>query len=207
MTAFRWTLVLPLLFLVTGPASAQEMGTAAEAKAMLEKVVADVKASKAKALQDITAGTYNKKDLYPFCGGPDGKFTAHGANKSLVGQSLKDLKDKSGKAFGEEIYKEAKRARLPRSPIRGRARMKPTRCRKSPTSRRSATRFAASATTNSLAEFGSAPRPSGGASFCSERIDVDSSLEPGLSGIHSRLTPIRETRTLMTVPRGALVRG
>ena len=107
MTAFRWMLVLPLLFLVAGPASAQEMGTAAEAKAMLEKVVSDMKANKAKTLQDITAGTFNKQDLYPFCGGADGKFTAHGANKSLVGQSLKDLKDKSGKAFGEEIYKEA----------------------------------------------------------------------------------------------------
>ena len=108
MTAFRWTLVLPLLFLVAGPASAQEMGTAAEAKAMLEKVVADVKANKTKTLQDITAGTYNQKDLYPFCGGADGKYTANGANKSVVGQSLKDLKDKSGKAIGEEFYKEAK---------------------------------------------------------------------------------------------------
>jgi signal transduction histidine kinase len=112
MTAFRWMLVLPLLFLVAGPASAQEKGTAAEAKAMLEKVVSDMKANKSKTLQEITAGTYNKEDLYPFCGGPDGKFTAHGANKALVGQSLKDLKDKSGEAFGEEIYKKAQAGKM-----------------------------------------------------------------------------------------------
>ena len=109
MTAFRWMLVLPLLCIVAGAASAQEKGTAAEAKAMLEKVVSDMKENKTKTLQDITAGTYNHKDLYPFCGGPDGKYTANGgANKSVVGQSLKDLKDKSGKAIGEEFYKEAK---------------------------------------------------------------------------------------------------
>jgi signal transduction histidine kinase len=102
-------LVLPLCFLVAGPASAQEKGTAAEAKAMLEKVVLDMKANKTKTLQDITAGTYNQKDLYPFCGGADGKYTANGgADKSVVGKSLKDLKDKSGKAIGEEFYKEAK---------------------------------------------------------------------------------------------------
>jgi hypothetical protein len=107
MTGFRWMSVLPLLCIVAGAASAQEKGTAAEAKTMLEKVVSDMKANKTKTLEDITAGTYNHKDLYPYCGGPDGKQTANGVNKSAVGQSLKDLKDKSGKAFGEEIYKEA----------------------------------------------------------------------------------------------------
>src|SRR6185295_237094 len=47
--------------------------------------------------------------LYPFCGGPDGKFTAH---PSLAGQSLRDLKDKSGKAFGEDIYKTAEEGKV-----------------------------------------------------------------------------------------------
>jgi hypothetical protein len=40
-------LVLPLLFMVAGPALAQAVGTAAEAKSMLEKVVSDMKANKA----------------------------------------------------------------------------------------------------------------------------------------------------------------
>jgi signal transduction histidine kinase len=87
--------------------AAGEFGTAAEAKAMLEKAVTALKANQAKALADFTKGEggFKDRDLYPFCGGPDGKFTAH---PKLMGQSLKDLKDKAGKALGEEIYKVAK---------------------------------------------------------------------------------------------------
>ena len=93
-------------------ASAQQYGTPAEAKAMLEKVVTDMKANKAKTLQDISAGAYKEKDLYPFCGGPDGNFTAHGANPSLAGQSMKDRKDPTGKAYGDEFYKIAQEGKL-----------------------------------------------------------------------------------------------
>lgn len=88
-------------------AQAAEFGSEAEAKAMLEKAVAAVKANKADALAKFAKGEggFKDRDLYPFCGGPDGKFTAH---PTLTGQSLKDLKDKSGKALGEEMYKVAK---------------------------------------------------------------------------------------------------
>lgn len=92
---------------LTGSAwAASDKGSADEAKAMLEKAVAAVKADKAKALEMFTKGEggFKDRDLYPFCGGADGKFSAH---PKLVGQSLKDLKDKAGKAFGEEIYKVA----------------------------------------------------------------------------------------------------
>src|SRR5512134_1469222 len=95
-----------LAVLVLAPAlalGAGEYGTAAEAKAMLEKAVKALKADKAAALQAFTKGEqgFKDRDLYPFCGGPDGNFTAH---PSLTGKSLKDLKDKAGKALGEEIY-------------------------------------------------------------------------------------------------------
>jgi len=74
---------------------------------MLEKAVAAVKANKADALAKFTKGEggFKDRDLYPFCGGPDGNFTAH---PSLVGKSLKELKDKAGKPLGEEIYAKAK---------------------------------------------------------------------------------------------------
>jgi signal transduction histidine kinase len=87
--------------------SAGDFGTAAEAKAMLEKAVAAVKANKADALSKFTKGEggFKDRDLYPFCGGPDGNFTAH---PSLVGKSLKELKDKAGKALGAEMYANAK---------------------------------------------------------------------------------------------------
>jgi signal transduction histidine kinase len=66
-----------------------------------------VKANKAAALAMFIKGEggFKDRDLYPFCGGPDGNFTAH---PSLVGKSLKDLKDKAGKPLGQEIYATAK---------------------------------------------------------------------------------------------------
>ena len=92
-------------------AMAGEFGTAAEAKAMLEKAVAALKADKAGALAKFAKGEggFKDRDLYPFCGGPDGMFTAH---PTLVGKSLKDLKDKTGKPLGEEIYKAAKEGQV-----------------------------------------------------------------------------------------------
>ena len=104
MLRFSWVLVLGFLF-ATGLGSAmaaEDYGTPAEAKAMLEKAVAAVKQDKSKALEMFTKGEggFKEKDLYPFCAGPDGNFTAH---PKLVGKSLADLEDKSGKKFGQEI--------------------------------------------------------------------------------------------------------
>jgi signal transduction histidine kinase len=96
---------------LTGVARAGEFGTAAEARAMLDKAVAALKADKAGALAQFTKGEggFKDRDLYPFCGGPDGKFTAH---PKLVGQSLKELKDKAGKALGAEMYQVAKEGQV-----------------------------------------------------------------------------------------------
>jgi len=106
---FRKHLIRTLAVLSLGIATfalAADFGTAAEAKAMLEKAVTALKANQAAALAMFTKGEggFKDRDLYPFCGGPDGMFTAH---PTLVGKSLKDLKDKSGKPLGEEIYKSA----------------------------------------------------------------------------------------------------
>ena len=92
-------------------AIAAEFGTAAEAKAMLEKAVAALKADKANALSMFIKGEGGFKDwdLYPFCGGPDGNFTAH---PKLVGKSLKDLKDKADKALGAEMYEFAQEGKI-----------------------------------------------------------------------------------------------
>lgn len=97
------TMVLSL----SSPVFAGSFGTAEEAKGMLEKAIAAIKADKAGALSQFVKGEggFKDRDLYPFCGGPDGNFTAH---PSLVGKSLKGLKDKAGKALGEEIYATAK---------------------------------------------------------------------------------------------------
>jgi signal transduction histidine kinase len=97
--------------LAANAATAGEFGTADEAKAMLSKASAAVKADKAAALAQFAKGEggFKDRDLYPFCGGPDGTFTAH---PTLTGKSLKELKDKTGKALGEEIYATAKEGEI-----------------------------------------------------------------------------------------------
>ena len=95
--------LVTLLLSITSPVFAGNFGTAEEAKAMLEKAVVAIKANKTEALAQFAKGEggFKDRDLYPFCGGPDGNFTAH---PSLVGKSLKGLKDKAGKPLGEMIY-------------------------------------------------------------------------------------------------------
>lgn len=91
--------------------AAGDFGSADEAKAMLQKAAAAVMIDKAGALAKFAKGEdgFKDRDLYPFCGGPDGNFTAH---PSLTGKSLMDLKDKSGKELGKEIYATAKEGQV-----------------------------------------------------------------------------------------------
>jgi len=114
MPMIRKHLIRSLAVLSLGLATvalAADFGTAAEAKAMLEKAVVALKANQATALAMFQKGEggFKDRDLYVFCGGPDGNFTAH---PTLTGKSLKDLKDKTGKALGEEIYKTAEAGKI-----------------------------------------------------------------------------------------------
>jgi signal transduction histidine kinase len=98
-----------LTMAATAFAQQAKLGTAAEAKAMLEKAVAAVKADKVKALASFNAGTdgFKDRDLQPFCFNKvDGKLVASTV-PSLVGTDVRVLKDKTGKAFGEEVFKAA----------------------------------------------------------------------------------------------------
>jgi len=105
MRKFLFALALPLALSAGVAMAAGDYGTPEEAKAMIEKAVAALKEDKSKALEMFNerAEGFGDRDLYVYCGGPDGNFTAH-FNEKLRGASLKDLKDKEGKALGEEIY-------------------------------------------------------------------------------------------------------
>ncbi len=98
-------------FAAAGSVFAADFGTAAEAKAMLDKAIAALKADKAAALTAFSKGEggFKDRDLYPFCGGSDGVFTAH---PTLTGKNMKELKDKTGKALGEEMYKTAQEGKV-----------------------------------------------------------------------------------------------
>ena len=112
-TKFLVAVALPFVMLTAaGMVYAGDHGTAAEAKALLDKAVAAVKADEAKALATFTAdakakdGDFFNKDLYVYCGGADGNFSAH---PSLVGKTMKGLMDKANPpyAVGEDFYKVA----------------------------------------------------------------------------------------------------
>ena len=91
--------------------AADEYGTKEEAHAMLEDAVEALEEDKDQALAQFAAGEggFKDRDLYPYCGDESGTFTAH---PSLTGESLKDLEDKTGKAFGEEIYASAEEGEI-----------------------------------------------------------------------------------------------
>ncbi len=84
------------------PLFAADYGTAEEAKAMLGKVVTAMKADEAKALSMFTSGEggFKDRDLYPYCVGPDGIFSAH---PTLVGTDATALKDKAGEPVGQKV--------------------------------------------------------------------------------------------------------
>jgi cytochrome c len=99
-----------LAFSTTAFAQGQ-FGTAAEAKAMLEKAVTELKANEAAALAKFTKGEggFKDRDLYVFCYDmTTAKFTAHGANQSLIGTDVKALKEKDGSPLGEKVFNATK---------------------------------------------------------------------------------------------------
>jgi hypothetical protein len=91
-----------------------QFGTADEAKAMLLKTAAAMKADKTKTLDLINKGEsgYLDRDIYPFCfdlGG--GKILAVASNnaKQNLGLDIRTLKDGTGRIYGPELYAAAQK--------------------------------------------------------------------------------------------------
>jgi Single Cache domain 2 len=84
----------------------QQYGNAVEARAMLERVIAGIKADPAGTIALINKSDpkFSDRDLYPTCAGPDGKMVAN-PNPARLGIVQKDSKDASGKPYGEELAK------------------------------------------------------------------------------------------------------
>lgn len=98
----RCLAVLFVTLLASGGALAQDRGTADQAKSLVEKGLAHLKAvGMDKAFEDFTAkdGKWQDKDLYVFVVKFDGVTVAHGGNKALVGKNMIDLKDANGQTF------------------------------------------------------------------------------------------------------------
>ena len=97
--------------------TALALGTAEDAKAMLDKTVAAIKANKDKTLDEINAGTngFLQGDIYPFCFQlSDGKILAVGNpnGKANIGKDERTIKDATGDSFGERLYAAAKEGQI-----------------------------------------------------------------------------------------------
>jgi cytochrome c len=95
------------LAMLWGTASmAQQFGTAAEARAMFDRVVAALKANETAALaafNDKNNKDYHDRDLYPFCWRmSDGIYVAH-VNPALMGTDIRNVKI-NGDPVGQRIY-------------------------------------------------------------------------------------------------------
>jgi hypothetical protein len=98
--------LIAVLSAFTAAAQAQ-YGTEKEARAMLEKAVAALKADKDKALEMFNKGEggFKDRDLYVFCANAsDGVLTAH---PYLRGEHLQDIVGKKGHPLGKEIMQNA----------------------------------------------------------------------------------------------------
>src|SRR5215210_2085587 len=95
-----------LMFSAAAYAQQAQFGTAEEARAMLQRVAASFKQDPAKTIEQINKGEggFRDRDLYPSCAGPDGRNVAH-ADPSRIGLVQKDVKDSTGKPYGEEFAK------------------------------------------------------------------------------------------------------
>ena len=87
----------------------QNDGTADEAKAMLMKAIAAVKADETKALDMVNKGEggFRDRDLYVFCANvTDGTIVATGNPnlKQALGADIRAAQNSTGKGFGEQIY-------------------------------------------------------------------------------------------------------
>jgi signal transduction histidine kinase len=95
-------------------ASAADFGTAVEARSLLERAVAALRADTAAALAKFNRGDdgLRDRDLYVFCvNASDARTTAH-ADPQIIGRDVREFKDPTGKAFGEEIYTTAREGRI-----------------------------------------------------------------------------------------------
>ncbi len=93
----------------SGAASAQQSGTADEAKALLAKAAAAVKADEAGALArfDDPNGGFKDRDLYVFCFDRRSGIVLAGP-PTVKGRDERTLRDSNGEMFGQEMFANVK---------------------------------------------------------------------------------------------------
>lgn len=103
----KWMIGSLAALTLAASAFAEVRGSTTEAKALADKAAAHVaKVGPEKAFKDFndkSNTTWQNKDLYVFAYNMNGECQANGANNSLVGRKLTDLKDANGKLIIQEM--------------------------------------------------------------------------------------------------------
>lgn len=94
-------------------AQTAEFGSAEEARILLDRAVKSMEADPANTIAQINEGEggFRDRDLYVFCLA-NGKVVANGGDPARVGRLQKDLKDVTGKPYGEEFVAVAEEGRV-----------------------------------------------------------------------------------------------
>ena len=104
-------LLAALAFSASALAQQAQYGTAAEAKAMLQRVIVQLKASEPAAIAKFNRpdGGFRDRDLYVFCfNTTTGIFSAQ-INPALIGTDNRLLKEKNGSPLGQHVYDAAQK--------------------------------------------------------------------------------------------------
>ena len=95
-----------LLLAIANSSNAAEPAGAEDAKGLLAQAVSYMEkegTAKAFCAFNDPTGAFHKGPLYLFVINMDGVYFAHSAAPTLIGTSLRDLKDASGQLFGKKI--------------------------------------------------------------------------------------------------------
>jgi hypothetical protein len=106
--------VLSAAALSTTAVAQDKYGSAAEARAMLERAVVALKANEPQAIGSFNTadGGFRDRDLYPFCFiMNDGKVVAH-VSPDQLGLDVRTIKDAAGKTFGLDLFNAAKQDQI-----------------------------------------------------------------------------------------------
>lgn len=110
--SFFTFLIASLCLAASAWAQKPEHGSADEAVAMVQQVIASLKANgRDKTIAEVNntvSGKFRDRDLYVTINDLTGKNLAHGANPKMQGKDLIDLKDADGKYFMRERIELAK---------------------------------------------------------------------------------------------------
>lgn len=93
-----------MMLALGGSMQAQEFGSIPDARALLDRAVAEVRTNALRAFDRFNANDrkFRDRDLFVFCfGAENGSFVAH---EAMVTHDVRTLRDRVGRPYGKEMF-------------------------------------------------------------------------------------------------------